>query len=196
MDSTTLNILLIIISYLVGSIPFTLILGKHFKGIDIREHGSGNLGGTNAIRVLGVKVGLPAGFLDVVKSFVMVLIASIIGTTISPLYFGLAASVGHVYPIFAKFKGGKAVSTTMGAFVAIHPIIAIVTAIISFGIIKLTKFVSIGSTIFGILMVLSLIIIDAPGELIPRVLLMLLVMYKHLGNYKRIFSGEEHKAKL
>lgn len=197
MENTTYSILLLILSYFVGSIPFTLIIGKLFKGVDIREHGSGNLGGTNAIRVLGVKYGLPAGAFDVLKAFIMVIIgAYVIELPFSPLYLGFAAALGHVYPIFANFKGGKAVSTLMGSYVAIHPVILLINVAIALLIIKLTKYVSLGSTVLAILLVLTLFIVPVEGEWIPRLLFMGLVLFKHRDNYKRLLQGKEHKAKM
>ena len=194
-----MDLLWIVVSYLVGSIPFTLIVGKLFKNTDIRDFGSGNLGGTNAIRVLGPKLGIPAGALDILKALVIVLLAKlgVIEFGYSALYLGVVVSIGHCYPIFAQFKGGKAVSTTMGAALAFAPIISIITVVIAFAVIKLTKFVSVGSTILGLILVLMFVFI--PGystEILPAALLLLLIMFRHIPNYKRLLSGNENKANL
>lgn len=186
-------------AYLIGSIPFTLIIGKLFKNTDIRDFGSGNLGGTNAIRVLGPKYGLPAGMLDISKAFVVVLLATlgIINVSYNPLYLGVIASVGHCFPVFAQFKGGKAVSTTMGAVLAFAPVITIISVVTAFAVIKISKFVSVGSTILGIILVLLFIFVPGyTGAIIPAVLLLLLIMFRHIPNYKRLISGNENKANL
>lgn len=196
MSDLTFNILLLILSYFVGSIPFTLIIGKLFQNTDIRTKGSGNLGGTNAIRVLGVKHGLPAGALDVTKAFLMVFLASQLDLTISPLYFGIAVALGHVYPIFAKLKGGKAVSTLLGSYLAIHPLQILLGTVFAFLTIKVTKYVSVASTLLALLLVIVHFISPVEGELIPRILFAALVIYKHKDNYKRLLNGTENKAKL
>ena len=194
-----MDLVWIIASYLIGSIPFTLIVGKIFKNTDIREHGSGNLGGTNAIRVLGPKLGLPAGILDISKAFIVVLLAKlgVIEFGYSALYLGVVASLGHCYPIFAQFKGGKAVSTTIGAALAFAPIITIISVVTAFLVIKLTKFVSVGSTILGIILVLMFVFVPGyKSDIIPAALLLLLIMFRHIPNYKRLLSGNENKANL
>ena len=193
-----MNILWIIVAYLIGSIPFALIVGKLFKNIDVREFGSGNLGGTNAIRVLGPKLGVPAGVLDVLKAFIVVLLArlGVIDFEFSPLYLGVIASIGHCYPIFAKFKGGKAVSTSMGTILAFSPVIALIGAAIAFSVIKITKYVSVGSTVFGSVIIISFLITSNQTAILPSVLLLLFIMFRHIPNYKRLLSGTENKAKL
>lgn len=189
----------IIVSYLVGSIPFALIVGKLFKNIDVRDYGSGNLGGTNAIRVLGPKLGIPAGVLDILKAFIIVLLArlNVINFEYSPLYLGVIVSIGHCYPIFAKFKGGKAVSTTIGAVLAFSPIVAIISAAVAFTVIKITKYVSVGSTVLGVAIIMGFLFrTESQSAIIPSVLLLLFIMFRHIPNYKRLLSGNENKAKL
>ncbi len=112
--------LLFIVAYLLGSIPFALVVGKIGYGIDIREHGSGNLGGTNTFRTLGKKAGFTVTIADILKGTLATSLPMIFGLDIHPLWFGLAAVLGHVYPIFAKFRGGKAVATSAGCYYAIH----------------------------------------------------------------------------
>jgi len=183
----------------LGSIPFTLVIGRIFKNIDIREHGSGNLGGTNAIRVLGPKLGITAGILDILKAFILVYLAKqgIITATYSPLYLGVATAVGHCYPMFANFKGGKAVSTTMGALLGFSPVIAIISALVGFIVVKITKYVSIGSTVLGITAVLLMILLPNYSEsIIASIVLLLFIVYRHIPNYKRLLNGDENKANI
>ena len=114
-------IIVCIISYLIGSIPWALVIGKVFYGVDIRKHGSGNLGGTNAGRVLGKTAGITVIILDLLKAFLVTWLAVVImpDMPIAAVLAGLFACIGHCFPIFAGFKGGKAVATTMGYILAI-----------------------------------------------------------------------------
>lgn len=107
--------LLFIVAYLLGSIPFALVVGKIGYGIDIREHGSGNLGGTNTFRTLGKKAGFIVTIADILKGTLATGLPIIFGSDIHPLWFGLAAVLGHVYPIFAKFRGESSCNFCWGA---------------------------------------------------------------------------------
>ena len=114
-------ILLCIIAYLLGSIPSGVWIGQKFYNKDIRHYGSGNTGATNTFRILGVKAGTLAAIGDVLKGTIATFIPIYLKTDIHPILIGLFAILGHVYPIFLKFKGGKAVATTAGVALAIHP---------------------------------------------------------------------------
>ena len=107
-----LTYILFLAAYLLGSIPFALVVGKLGYGIDIRQHGSGNLGGTNTFRTLGKKAGFIVTFADILKGTLAASLPVIFDVDIHPLWFGLVAVIGHVYPIFAGFRGGKAVATS------------------------------------------------------------------------------------
>lgn len=157
------SILLLIIAYLIGSFPSALVVGKLARGIDIREHGSGNLGSTNAIRVLGKPLGFIVFFLDVFKGTLVAGAARILyesGFAIdfnnieafkfvifNPLFYALMAVIGHMFPIFAKFKGGKAVATSLGITLVFTPVASIL-CVIAFGItIKISGYSSLGSLV-------------------------------------------------
>jgi acyl-phosphate glycerol 3-phosphate acyltransferase len=199
-----LTLIALIVAYLLGAIPFAYLLGIKFKGIDLRKHGSGNLGATNGIRVLGPKLGLTAGFFDIVKAIVPMLLAQVAASLlldgdlgINLLWIGFAAAVGHCYPIYMNFKGGKAVATSIGAYLFLFPLQAVVIVAISLGIVKLTKFVSVASSMFSILFVLEgLVFMRSLDELIPRVAFMVLILWRHRSNYQRILQGTENKAKF
>src|SRR5699024_11019266 len=140
--------------YLLGSIPSALIVGKTFYKIDIREHGSGNMGATNAFRVLGTKAGIVVTAADILKGTIATLIpllASLfIEIEVSRLIIGIFAVLGHTYPIFAKFKGGKAVATSGGSILGVHPFLflaVILTFLIS---LYLSKYVSLVSIVTGV----------------------------------------------
>lgn len=112
-----------IIAYLLGSIPFSLVIGKTFYQTDIREHGSGNLGGTNTFRVLGWKAGLAVTILDILKGTLAVVLVYLFAAQLEPLIVGAFAVIGHSFPLFAKFKGGKAVATSGGVLLGVSSII-------------------------------------------------------------------------
>lgn len=171
--------LLLVISYLLGSIPFGLVIGKVFKKIDIREHGSKNTGATNTTRVLGLGLGSLVFFLDALKGAFIIIIVRLlmrfdvgfgfdvgqIAATSSvdiPIYaiYGLVAVIGHVFPIFLKFKGGKAVATSVGALLALAPIIGILGILVFYIILKMTGYASLGSLMGASTALLTLIIYD------------------------------------
>lgn len=209
-----LTIIALIVAYLLGAIPFAYLLGMKFKGIDLRQHGSGNLGATNGVRVLGPKLGLTAGFFDIVKAILPMALTQVAATflldgvlPINLLWVGFAAALGHCYPVYMNFKGGKAVATSIGAYLFLFPVQALVLFAASIGIVKLTKFVSVGSSMFSILFVLEgLITYQRPfdqvatmltfEELLPRLAFMVLILWRHRSNYQRILQGNENKAKL
>jgi len=144
-----MNIAFLVISYLIGSIPFSLLVGKLFLNIDVRQHGSKNPGATNAIRVLGRKWGVPVFLLDVLKGVVPVLIVRLgaFEEMFNPVYYGLMAMIGHVYPVFLKFKGGKAVATSFGVFLAYAPLLGIFAGLVFWISLKKYGWVSVSSTV-------------------------------------------------
>jgi|AntRauTorcE11897_2_1112592.scaffolds.fasta_scaffold12826_2 glycerol-3-phosphate acyltransferase PlsY len=141
--------LLILLAYLIGAIPMSLIVGKSTKGVDIRDYGSGNPGTTNAIRVLGRKLGLFVFLLDVLKGGFVIFLIRIglfeAAEVFHPLLYGIAAAVGHIFPVFLKFKGGKAVATSVGAFLFYSPAVGVIGLLMYFVGLKLTRYVSVGS---------------------------------------------------
>jgi len=186
----------LIIAYIIGSIPFSLIIGMLFKKTDIRNHGSGNLGGTNAVRVLGSKYGVPAGILDILKAFVIVLLAvtGVIEISYSPVFLGVAATIGHCYPVFAGFRGGKAVSTTMGTLFAFAPIIATIALAIALIIIFTIRYVSLGSTALSLAALIIMIFIPSQGvNLLAYGILVIFILYRHIPNYRNLVNGKESK---
>ena len=144
--------LIIILAYLLGSIPSGLIVGKLFYGIDIRQHGSGNLGGTNSFRTLGVKAGIAVTAADILKGTLATLLPIFFGVddSLHPLLIGLFAVIGHMFPIFAGFRGGKAVATSGGVLLAYVPLLFILLVIVFLISLKICKYVSLSSIIAGI----------------------------------------------
>jgi acyl phosphate:glycerol-3-phosphate acyltransferase len=190
-----INAIILIIAYLLGSIPSGLIVGKVFYGIDIREHGSGNLGGTNTFRTLGKKAGLAVTLADILKGTLAVLLAKWFGPDLHPLIAGVIAVVGHMYPIFAGFRGGKAVATSGGILLAYAPLMFVILLLVFFISLYVTKYVSLSSMLAAIAaLTYSLIDGDIPLIIVVGVL-SAFVVYRHRANIKRIINKTEPKIK-
>ncbi|MGG4110681.1 glycerol-3-phosphate 1-O-acyltransferase PlsY [Bacillus subtilis] len=187
--------LLIILAYLIGSIPSGLIVGKLAKGIDIREHGSGNLGATNAFRTLGVKAGSVVIAGDILKGTLATALPFLMHVDIHPLLAGVFAVLGHVFPIFAKFKGGKAVATSGGVLLFYAPLLFVTMVAVFFIFLYLTKFVSLSSMLTGIYTVIYSFFVHDTYLLIVVTLLTIFVIYRHRANIKRIINKTEPKVK-
>ncbi|MGJ7913322.1 glycerol-3-phosphate 1-O-acyltransferase PlsY [Neobacillus sp. LXY-1] len=198
-------IFVMILAYLLGSIPSGLIVGKVFYQTDIRQHGSGNLGGTNTFRTLGVKAGLAVTLADILKGTLAASLPALFSLVLNPLEInplipGVIAVLGHTYPIFAGFRGGKAVATSGGVILFCAPVL-FVTILIGFFIsLYITKYVSLSSMIAGVIAILYVIIMglvktwDIP-LLIVISLLSSFVIYRHRANIKRIMNKTEPKIK-
>ena len=189
--------ILLAIAYLIGSIPFSIIFGKLFKGIDVRKHGSGNPGGTNSLRFLGKKVGALIIFFDVLKGAIIIILLrfGVFGEIdIHPLAYGLAASLGHAFSPFIKFKGGKAVGTTGGVYTAYNIIYALVGLVVFLIVLKSTKYVSVGSTAIALLIPITALIVQDFDMLLYGSLTSILIIYRHRKNYKNISEKIEPKV--
>lgn len=200
-----LPILMIFLSYLLGSIPFGLIIGK-LRNVDIREHGSHNIGATNASRTLGPFFGLLVFILDATKGALFVILTKYLFSIetplfilkIHPLFYGLAAILGHVYPIFLKFKGGKGISTIGGVLLAYDYRFLIVALIFFFIVVLITKYVSLGSTSCAVSLFVSYMIFNVEDWyfLIFCILVSILAIIKHIPNYQRLINKCENKTYL
>lgn len=190
-------LIFIIIAYLLGSIPFALIIGKIGYKIDIREHGSGNLGATNAFRVLGTKAGIFVTIADILKGTLATLIplfaSFFFDIEVSRLIIGVFAVLGHTYPVFAKFKGGKAVATSGGIILGINPLLFIAMILTFILSLYLSKYVSLASMITGIVStIISLFLND--WLLFAMILsLTIFVFFRHKENIRRIKNKTEPK---
>ena len=197
--------LCIILGYLLGSIPFALVIGKLFYKTDIRQYGSGNLGGTNAGRVLGKKAGISVIVLDVLKVVLAAGLASLVSEP-AAIWTSLACCIGHCYPIFAHFKGGKAVTTMFGFLISTSIFIFqefsyfLVPLFMFLIILYLFKYVSLGSICASVCSSLyitaQLLSLDVNNLFIILAswLMTLLVIYRHSANIKRIQEGTENKV--
>lgn len=194
--------LLLLFAYLLGSIPSALWIGKLFYKTDIREHGSGNLGGTNTFRVLGKRAGLTVTILDILKGTAAVLLLSLPYfeyTNVHPLIPGVLAVVGHMFPVFARFKGGKAVATSGGVVLAYHWPVFIIVLATFFIALKLTKMVSLSSMIVSVAGFLySIYYYIRTGDIYLMIMIGLFgifIFYRHRANIGRIKAGTEPKVK-
>lgn len=193
------EILLILLGYLYGSIPFALVIGKVFYNTDVRESGSGNLGGTNTGRVLGKKAGISVIVLDALKAVIIFYLSSYLSLkfNLNPdikYLAGLACIFGHCYPIFAEFRGGKAVSTSLGYFLCIEPLYAVVAIVVFLLVLKISKYVSLSSisTALIVLCITPFLAVSITAKLCMLVAVILLV-YRHKDNIKRIKNQTESK---
>lgn len=190
---------MILLGYLYGSIPFALVIGKVFYNTDVRESGSGNLGGTNAGRVLGKKAGISVIVLDALKAVIIFYLSSYLSLkfNLNPdikYLAGLACIFGHCYPIFAEFRGGKAVSTSLGYFLCIEPLYAVVAIVVFLLVLKISKYVSLSSisTALIVLCITPFLALSITAKLCMLVAVILLV-YRHKDNIKRIKNQTESK---
>lgn len=190
-----MTILAILISYLLGSIPTGLWLGLKLRHIDIRQHGSQNIGATNTWRVLGKKLGATAFAGDIAKGIVSVLFVSRLGTwEYLPLACGLAAIVGHTASIFLKFKGGKGVATAAGVYLALAPIPTTIALAIFATVFATTRMVSAGSITAALALLIGIITTN-PSRPLQAItaLVVALIIYKHRTNITRILKGQENR---
>ncbi len=187
--------IIVILAYLIGSIPSGLIIGKKFFGVDIRKHGSGNLGGTNTFRVLGVKAGLTVTIADILKGTLAAALPLFFQSDMHYLIAGIFAVLGHTYPIFAGFRGGKAVATSAGVLLWYAPFMFIIMIAGFFICLYITKYVSLSSMFGGLVALIYSIIIQDILLIIVVAILTLFVVYRHRANIKRIIDKTEPKVK-
>ena len=185
---------LFILAYLVGSIPNALWIGKMFKNIDVREFGSGNVGATNATRVLGWKLGVMVLIFDAFKGMIFIIIARKLGLEdIYVVLIGLAAILGHSYSIYLKFKGGKAVATSLGVMLVLIPKVVMILIIVFLLIVIISGYVSLASiSVAGLLPILSYIMYNNIIALLSLVV-GILVIWRHKSNIKNLLEGKEDK---
>lgn len=194
-----LKFLCIVIGYFIGCIQSAYVVGKLVGNIDIREHGSGNAGSTNVLRVLGVKAGALTFLGDILKSVLAVVLCRLIfkteDTIMITVYAGLGVVLGHNWPVFLKFKGGKGVASTIGVILAVFDWrIIVISYFIGIVTILITKYVSVGSILFSISLPLLFLIFGYTIEaILIASLFMLLIIYKHIPNIKRLLKGTENK---
>ncbi len=203
---TTSNILSLLGAYLLGSIPSAVWIGKFFYKIDVREYGSGNAGATNTFRVLGKKAGIPVLLIDTLKGFAAVSLAYL--SKYEPgsnqfinlqLVLGIASLVGHIFPIFASFRGGKGIATLLGIILAVHTSAALISIGIFIVVLLISSYVSLGSMIAAVAFPVIVIVVfqtKVPSLIIFSILIAIMVLITHQKNIERLLRREESKAKI
>lgn len=191
----------LLLGYLFGSVPFALVIGKVFYKTDIRTQGSGNLGGTNAGRVLGKWAGISVSVLDVLKATIVIAVVYQFAPNAAALA-GVFATLGHSFPIFAQFKGGKSVSTAFGYLLGVSILIVnkpielfLIPILLFFGTLKLTKWVSF-SSMFSLTLTVILSFFVQGDRMISLYLLFIdiIVIWRHRSNIQRLLKNEERKV--
>lgn len=201
------ELLLILLAYIIGSIPTALIVSKRFFGIDIRDYGSGNMGATNTFRVLGSRYGTMVMAIDILKglaaaglfSFIPYYMNHELERTNFMIGLGLAAVAGHIFPIFAGFKGGKGVATLFGMILAVQPVIAISCTGVFLLVLYLTRYVSLSSILAAIALPVCVLWIWNENEILYRIFALLvavLVIFTHQKNIGRILRGVESRIPI
>lgn len=203
-------IIIAVIAYLIGSINFSIILSKRMAGFDIREKGSGNAGTTNMLRVVGKKAAVITLICDILKGVVSILIAVLAGKIVKNLdnallvqLAGIFVIIGHTFPIFFKFKGGKGIATSLGVLLMINWQIGLICLIFALVLMALTKMVSVGSIAAAILFPILVAFIDQNyivqtsnsnwSYLVFSIIVALLVIFNHRANVQRILNGTENR---
>ena len=196
-----------LLAYLIGSIPTAVWVGKIFYKIDVREHGSGNAGATNVFRVLGKKAGIPVMLIDLLKGWFAVELVQLShlynpGTesyTGMQILMAFLAIAGHLFPVFAGFRGGKGIASLTGAMIAIHPQAAMISVLIFLVLLLITSYVSLSSMITSFVFPFLIILVYHSTLVSLNIFsfaVAILVFATHQKNIERLLTGEENKAKL
>lgn len=186
-----------VISYVLGSIPNGLLLGKGIWGVDLRQHGSGNIGATNAWRTIGKAGGFSIFFLDMLKGAISAYLGLHLGgSELAGIICGLLAIVGHSWSIFLGFKGGKGVATGLGVIATLMPWVTIIVFLVWLAIVKATGYVSLGSIVAAVLVpVLALFMGLHTDFLVLGLIAAVFIVYRHKSNIGRLLNGTESKIK-
>jgi acyl phosphate:glycerol-3-phosphate acyltransferase len=190
-------LLLVLAAYFIGAFPTSYVAGRLLRGIDLRQHGSGNLGATNAFRVLGWKAAIPIFLLDMAKGFLPAYLFPIIdGSTATgwALVYGAVAITGHVFSVYVGFRGGKGVATGAGVFLALAPVAVLGGLLLWLVLVFGTGYVSLGSIAAAAALPVLVALTGAPTEvLVLAIVLGVFVIHAHRANIRRLARGEEHR---
>jgi len=185
------------LAYLVGSIPFGLIVSRVFYRVDVRQHGSGNVGATNVFRVLGKKAGVVVMVLDIMKGYLPAALAAALFSPWYAIFIAAAPVVGHMHSVFLKGSGGKGVATGAGVVLALAPLAFVICFATWIAVIIFTRYVSVASlTVACLVPVLVILFRDPLPYEIAGVLLALIVWWAHRGNIRRLLNGTESRVTL
>lgn len=201
-------IILLTIAYLIGSLPTAVIVSKKFFGIDIREHGSGNAGATNTFRILGKKAGIAVMLVDMLKAVAAVQLARLahydwvfqIEQVVNlQIGLGLCAILGHIFPIWAGFRGGKGVASLFGMILAIQPQVALLLIVVFVGMLMLTRYVSLSSIVASLAFPVMILFVYQNQEPLYKIFAIataVLVVLTHHKNINRLLQGNESKVNI
>lgn len=188
-----MDLFILLLSYLIGSIPTALLVGKLFFGIDIREHGSNNPGATNTLRVLGKRAGVTVLIIDIGKGALAASLPLLLQTGGDPLIIGLFAVVGHCFPIFAGFRGGKAIATTAGVLLIANIWLFLIAYITFVAVVSITKYLYYGSISVGVALFLYAMLSPVQKNEWIFFLFLLLLIYLHRSNIRNHLLQQEPK---
>lgn len=200
----------LIVAYLFGSIPSAVWIGQAFYGIDVREYGSGNAGATNTFRVLGKQAGIPVMLVDIAKGWTATNLAYFIGLSVTgpehsvqyvnyQLALGIVAVMGHLFPVFAGFRGGKGIATLFGMILAVHLPAALLCVLVFLIVLFLTRYVSLSSISAGFTFPLTVIFVyqvSVKAIIIYGMCICILILVTHQKNIERLLRGKESKVNL
>ncbi|RYE36147.1 MAG: glycerol-3-phosphate 1-O-acyltransferase [Sphingobacteriaceae bacterium] len=198
----------LLLAYLLGSIPSAVWIGKSFYGIDVREYGSGNAGATNTFRVLGKKAGIPVMLIDILKGWLATNLAFLIGLSVTgphhsvqfvnyQLALGITAVMGHLFPVFAGFRGGKGIATLTGMILAVHVQASLLCILVFLLVLLITRYVSLSSITAGFTFPLSTIFIfhvSIRSIIVYGMCICVLILVTHQKNIERLMKGKESKV--
>ncbi|MDB4866616.1 MAG: plsY [Cohnella sp.] len=189
------SLLAVVVSYLLGSVSFSILFARWLRKIDIRQHGSGNAGATNTLRVLGKGPAIAVFLLDIAKGIAAVSLGRLLGDAEwVPVAAGLAAIVGHNWPLYFRFKGGKGIATTIGALAMLAFLPALVAGIVAILTIVFTRYVSLGSMVFAVLLPIAIALFHLNAVYVwGAVIVAVLAVLRHRKNIEKLFKGTENK---
>lgn len=192
-----ISIVAIALSYLIGSVSFSILFARWLRKIDIRQHGSGNAGATNTLRVLGKGPAIAVLLLDALKGVIAVLIGQAVVSGYAgwvPVLCGLAAIAGHNWPIYFRFKGGKGIATTVGTMATLYFLPLLISGILAIAIIALTRYVSLGSIVLALMLPILYLAFGANASLVwGGVAVAILALVRHRKNISKLLNGTENK---
>jgi len=200
-----LMVICFIAAYIIGAVPFAYIAGKTLKGIDIRDYGSGNVGATNVFRTLGKGPGMVVLLLDMAKGAAAVTLVPLaflrmngadfpVSNEFLKVICGVAAIAGHIWTVFLRFRGGKGVATTVGVFLGVTWLSMLIAIGVFIVVVFLTRYISLGSLLLGVSLLVGNLLLRSPIEyIIVSGAVLLLVVYTHRSNIRRLVSGTENK---
>lgn len=188
---------IVVTAYLIGSVPFALLLARHW-GADVRRAGSGNLGAANVLRTSGLTAGVLVASLDIVKGAVSVILAERVSVGAAvPAAAGLAAIVGHVYPVWLRFRGGKGVATACGVFSILTPVAVLPALSVFVAAVWTTRYISVGSVLASLTLPAVAYVIGSPGSFVgSAAAAAALILFRHRSNLVRLWEGTEHRLVL